>query len=98
MSRLTGQVSDGYVLAMSTHDVTEAKDRLSDLIDRALSGEEVTITRNGRPLVDLRPVEPAPGPVRPEDLDWLAARLVGRGTARQDAGQLVSEMRDEGEH
>ena len=83
---------------MSNHSVAEAKNRLSELIDRALAGEGVTITRHGRPVVELRPVEAAPAPVKPEDLDWLAARVVGRAPARQDAGQLLSEMRDEGEH
>jgi prevent-host-death family protein len=83
--------------AIGTHSVAEAKNRLSDLIDRALAGEAVTITRHGRPVVELRPVQPEPGPVQPEDLDWLAARLVGDAPARLDAGRLVSEMRDEDE-
>jgi prevent-host-death family protein len=33
--------------------VAQAKDRLSELIDRAVAGEVVTITRHGRPLVTL---------------------------------------------
>ena len=33
--------------------VAEAKDRLSELIDRAAAGEVVTITRHGRPLATL---------------------------------------------
>ena len=83
---------------MSTHSVAEAKNRLSDLIDRALAGEDVTITRHGRPVVELRPIAPEPGPVRPEDIDWLAARVVGIGPVpTRDAGRLVSEMRDEDE-
>ena len=97
MPLLIGWPADGRVPAMSTHSVAEAKNRLSDLIDRALAGEDVTITRNGRPVVELRPVEPEPGPVRPRDLDWLAARIVGRAPAAQDAGRLVGEMRDGGE-
>jgi prevent-host-death family protein len=84
---------------MSTHGVAHAKNHLSELIDRALAGEDVTITRHGRPVVQLRPVQPELGPVRPEHLDWLAARAASRGPApAQEAGELVSEMRDEGEH
>jgi prevent-host-death family protein len=82
---------------MGTHSVAEAKDRLSDLIDRALAGEGVTIARHGRPVVELRPVEAGPGPVRQEDLDWLAVRAAGRPVDGPDAGGPVSEMRDEGE-
>jgi prevent-host-death family protein len=36
--------------------VAEAKTHLSELIDRALAGEEVVITRHGRPVVALKPV------------------------------------------
>ena len=83
---------------MGTHSVAEAKNRLSELIDRALAGEGVTITRHGRPVVELRPVELGPGPVKPEDLDWLAAHRASLGPApAQGAGNLVSAMRDEEE-
>jgi antitoxin (DNA-binding transcriptional repressor) of toxin-antitoxin stability system len=34
---------------MTTRSVAEAKNRLSELIDRALNGEPVVITRHGRP-------------------------------------------------
>lgn len=33
--------------------VTEAKARLSALIDRAVAGEEIVITRHGRPVAKL---------------------------------------------
>lgn len=79
---------------MSNHSIAEAKKRLSELIDRALEGEGVTITRRGRPVVELRPVARR---VSAEDLEWLAARRVGRKKARTDAGTLVSAMRDEAE-
>lgn len=37
----------------------EAKTRLSRLIERALAGERIVIARAGRPLVELKPYEPA---------------------------------------
>jgi prevent-host-death family protein len=37
--------------------VLEAKNRLSELLDRAERGEFVTITRHGRPVVSLTPVQ-----------------------------------------
>lgn len=39
------------------HSIVEAKNNLSALVDRALAGEEVTITRHGRPVVRLVPAE-----------------------------------------
>lgn len=40
---------------MSRYSVAEAKNGLPNLIDRALQGEEVLITRHGRVVVELRP-------------------------------------------
>ena len=46
---------------MSTYSVADAKAGLPGLINRALAGEEVIITRHGKPVVELRPaVQPAP--------------------------------------
>ena len=38
-------------------DITEAKNRLSQLIQFSLSGEEVIISNRGNPVVRLVPVE-----------------------------------------
>jgi prevent-host-death family protein len=37
-------------------NVYEAKTRLSQLLDRALAGEEVIVARHGKPLVRLVPI------------------------------------------
>jgi prevent-host-death family protein len=74
--------------------VAEAKTHLSELIDRALAGEEVIITRHGRPVVTLKPVTPPPRRVTEADIEWLRARRVG-SMSPIDSGRLVSEMRDE---
>ncbi len=80
---------------MANHSVAHAKNHLSELIDRALQGEGVVITRHGRPVVELRPVPQDGRPMTKADLAWLRARRVGRGTPKEDAGTLVSRMRDE---
>ena len=41
---------------MSTTNIHEAESQLSDLIDRALNGEEVIIARAGKPTVRLTPI------------------------------------------
>jgi prevent-host-death family protein len=82
---------------MASHSVAEAKNQLSDLIDRALAGEGVIITRHGRPVVEIRPVQAPAQAVSLADLDWLAARRVGHKPVKGDAGALVSGMRDDEE-
>jgi prevent-host-death family protein len=82
---------------MSTYSVADAKNKLPELIDRALKGEGVVITRHGRPVVELKPIPEPVRPVSAADLDWLASRRVGTKQPAEDAGALLSEMRDEGE-
>lgn len=80
---------------MSSHSVAEAKNQLSKLIDRALKGEDVVITRRGQPVVELKPVQPAPRPVTKADIEWLRRMRAQLPYCDTDAGTFVSQMRDE---
>jgi prevent-host-death family protein len=40
---------------MGSYSVDEAKNRLPALINKAIEGEEVVITRHGKPVAELRP-------------------------------------------
>ena len=40
---------------MANYSVATTKDKLSSLIDKALAGEEVIITRHGKPTIRLAP-------------------------------------------
>ena len=80
---------------MSTHSVAEAKNHLPELIDRVLKGESVVITRHGHPVVELKAVPPPPRRVTQADIDWLDMHRVGVTQPNEDAGALVSRMRDE---
>lgn len=80
---------------MSAYSVAEAKAKLSALIDEALEGKPVIITRHGHPVVELRATTPAPRRVTQADLDWLAERRRGRSVAKTDATTLIRKMRDE---
>jgi prevent-host-death family protein len=53
-------------------NVYAAKTNLSKLIDRAASGDEVVITRNGRPVARLVPVTPQR---KPRKLGGLKGRI-----------------------
>ncbi|HUI97110.1 MAG TPA: type II toxin-antitoxin system prevent-host-death family antitoxin [Xanthobacteraceae bacterium] len=82
---------------MSTHSVAEAKNHLPDLIDRALNGESIVITRHGRPVAELRPIPKPASKVSAAALDWLAQQRVGKKHSAENAGAFVSRMRDEDE-
>lgn len=80
---------------MSTYSVAEAKAKLSALIDEAIEGKPVTITRHGQPVVEVRAAAGKRRQLTNEGLDWLAHRRVGRKPAKIDAATLISKMRDE---
>jgi prevent-host-death family protein len=42
---------------METINIYDAKTRLSQLVDRAASGEDVVVSRNGKPLVRITRLE-----------------------------------------
>ncbi len=81
---------------MSTTNVAEAKAHLSMLIEKALAGEEVVISKHGKPMVKLIPYErdtrPRDMSVRiwegevfmAEDFDELPAELVEAFTGALD--------------
>lgn len=81
-------------MAMSTHSVAEAKNQLSRLIDCALRGEPVIITRHGHPVVEITPVRQSPRRDAREALAWLDGKRVKlRGKA--DPVAILHKMRDE---
>jgi prevent-host-death family protein len=80
---------------MSSHTIEEAKDRLSHLVDAALAGEPVTITRRGKPVATLRPVVSAPAAMTPKDVARMRRKRLGRPRLPRDSVSLVRKLRDE---
>ena len=84
---------------MSEHTVAEAEKNLAELVDRSLRGETVVLTRDGKPVVELRPVpQPTRGRIMgPQDWDRLYSSLPKSSyTGTIDGAALIREMRDEG--
>ena len=77
--------------------VAEAKNKLSQLIKRAVEGEDVVITSHGLPIVELKPVKRQPKEMTEADWEWIEAHRVPRLDPNKDAVELVREIRDEDE-
>jgi len=80
---------------MSTHDVADAEHNLSDLIDQALKGEAIVITRDGQPVAEIRPAKRRDRAAREAEMAWLEAHRVKLRGEGVDPVELVSKMRDE---
>lgn len=78
------------------HDVAlfEAKNRLSELINRVQTGEEIAITRRGKVVARLVPAEPADEQQRARDaVDGLRASRQGVSLGRLQSRDLIREGR-----
>lgn len=79
---------------MVTVNLAHAKAHLSELLDKVEAGEEVVITRHGRPVANLRSVA---APKRPlaEMLDELAAFRATLPPQQRSSAEVLRELRDE---
>ncbi len=83
---------------MATYSIEEAKARLSELVDKALEGEDVTITRDAKPVAELRPkVSDAGRRPPPQLINEIAARAKTRPRLGENAVDIIRRMRDERE-
>jgi prevent-host-death family protein len=94
---------DGHLVGMTNmgvYSVAEAKNRLPRLIDKALEGEEVVITRRGKPVIELKPAtaksERQLERIREMD-EWLAARTRSRPGVGMTSVELLNLMYDSDE-
>ena len=85
---------------MGAYSLNQAKEQLARLVDEALTGEIVTITRDGRPVVALTPTPPErqprePRPLTDEYLEGMRKRALARPSLGGDSVTLVRQMREE---
>ena len=80
---------------MTTYSVANAKTGLPRLIDLALKGEEVVITRHGKAVAELRSVvRPARDPAT-ASYRWLRERRQARPGVGLTSVQLLDQMYDD---
>jgi prevent-host-death family protein len=77
---------------MEAVTLADAKARLSELVERAASGESVSITRRGRPVAQITAIET---PRKPIDLHRLRALTEAMKPQPETAADFVRRMRDE---
>ncbi len=84
---------------MRTVSVAQAKAQLPSLLQAAEAGEQVIITRHGKPVAEVRGVRGFDiDPNDPHGLKWLAERRANRTPMRQSAADLIREMREDSDH
>ena len=79
-------------MAMNAINLAHAKAHLSELLDRVEAGEELVITRHGKPVAQLSPIIT---PKQPIDFEALAALRATMPPLRKSSAELIREMRDD---
>jgi prevent-host-death family protein len=89
IGQTNGKASFRYGALMTSVSLRDLRNHADDVVDRAAGGEEITITRSGRPVAELRPL-PDP-PLRAEVLlrRWRRLPLVDAGALRSDLGRVL---------
>ena len=77
---------------MKTVSIAEAKAHLSELVDGVISGENVTITRRGKPVVEMIAPTAARKPI---DIAALKALADSLPYQTEGAGEFMRRIRDE---
>lgn len=77
--------------SMNTVSLTQARAKLSEILNRVESGEEIVVTRHGRPIARISAVR---APKKP--LKSLAAFRATMPRWSKPSAKLLREMRDEG--
>ncbi len=80
---------------MTTYSVADAKTGLPRLIDKALEGEEVVITRHGKPVAELKPIAAAHATMSPASYDWLRARRQARRGVGLTSVDILNQLYDD---
>ena len=75
---------------MVTISLAEAKARLSELLDRVESGEQIMITRHGRPVAQLSAAVQSKRPI-----PSMAAFRAKMPKLRKPMSETLRELRDE---
>ena len=78
---------------MSEYTIAQARNNFTKLVNKALAGEDVTITRRGKPMVKLGPEGRPKG--MSIDLEWLDRVRVKPSNPDYDGQTLVEIMRNE---
>jgi prevent-host-death family protein len=81
----------GQQYGVTMISLTDAKARLSELVDRVEAGDSVDISRRGKPVVRSTGVS---GPRKQIDIALLRSSSATMAPQSEDAADLVRRMRD----
>ncbi|MBA4807543.1 type II toxin-antitoxin system Phd/YefM family antitoxin [Brevundimonas sp.] len=80
---------------MAAYSVAEAKNSLPRLLDKAIEGEKVIITRHGKPVAEIRSLPTLTPDERKAKLLEIADRRLSRPPLDMTSVELINGMYEE---
>lgn len=77
---------------MAGVSIRELRNQGGEIVDRATRGEEITITRAGRPVASLRPVSPEPLGADALLSRWRSLPAGDRAALRRDIDAVLDAL------
>lgn len=76
--------------------IIKAKTRLSELVDTALNGEQVLLTKNGKPIAEIKPIRAKKKPIdKLTALQKIARQAQAKYTPGPDAANSSNFLYDD---
>lgn len=76
---------------METVTIRELRNRGGDVVDRVEGGEHVTVTRDGRPVAELRPLRPRGIAAATLLAHWSLLPAVDVDALRRDVDAVIDQ-------
>lgn len=77
---------------MAEATIRDLRNHGGDVVDRVMRGETVTITRNGTPVAELRPLHPPPVPLHVLRDRWRRLREVDPSLLRAEVDAVLDPL------
>jgi prevent-host-death family protein len=74
---------------MAEVTIRELRNHGGDVVDRVAAGERLTVTRDGRPVAELRPYRAAPLSAAALLLRWRRLPLLDADRLRRDVDSVI---------
>jgi antitoxin (DNA-binding transcriptional repressor) of toxin-antitoxin stability system len=90
-------ITSDTLAGMADVTIRELRNQGGEVVDRAAGGEQITITRSGRPVAELRALRPLRTPLSADALleRWRRVPAVDPVALREDIDELVGGNLDD---
>jgi antitoxin (DNA-binding transcriptional repressor) of toxin-antitoxin stability system len=84
-----------YKGTMGQHSIKDASNHLHELVERAAQGELIVLTRDGKPIAEIKALDTEAKILTDAKLDWLENVIASPLAKTKSAVDLIREVRSD---